>query len=510
MIVVAGVEGRLSLLNELAAQHRTRAIIHTGNFGFYDRDSVTGLSLANLRLVLARRGEAVSPTVDNDDESTLRAMAAHNVTLLSELPLFVAGERRLDIPLYVIWGPQEDVAVIEKFRKGIYHVPNLYIVDHRTSYAISTDHLTLRLFGLGGTFNYHRLFDVGRGSDTVSGGEGSTWANLIQMGELLDMADRYASPSERDQSSEVRLFLCQNNPAREPLAHLLATELRADFVVSFQGESARSCSLFEDGTVYSAASLRAFLRPCREDLKSMWDQIYFACSDRFTEGQLRAAKRMVQVLSRPDTADMMGSSSNLMHISLPPCHQGQVELSLSDTGSLALHMHSNSVISKKARGHVASISNDQRVPAATLAETVASDVPEVSPAPNTSSTSRKAASSSSDFKLPSATSSVPVFYEDRRPGRVAGRGKADRPSPLELYMSNLPRNITGRQIDEQMLAPYDIQEILFTHHRPDVALVRFKSEKEIERVMRQLQHFTLRGHQVRISREDPDHIDDVM
>lgn len=528
VILVAGVDGQLSTFNELAAQHRARAIIHTGNFGFYDKDSVAGLSLANLRLVLARRGETISVPLDagQDDEQTLRTRVAQNVTLLSELPLFIAGERRLDVPLYVIWGHQEDVAVIEKFRKGIYHVPNLYIIDHRTSYVISTDHLTLRLFGLGGTFNYHRLFDVGRGSDAVSGGEGSTWANLIQMGELLDMADRYNDgPSERDQSSEVRLFLCQNNPVKEPLAHLLATELRTDFVISFQGEGARSCSLFEDATVYSVASLRAFLRPCREDLKSMWDQVYFACSDRFTEGQLKAAKRMVEVLSRSDPTDTINSGPNLMHISLPPCPRGQVKLSLSDDGNLALQAHSNGVISRKVIPPnittsandgsneklleikipaASSVICDQQVPVVMATDTMSPNDVTRAPSNPPLSASRKATGSSSDFRLPSATSSVPAFYEDRRPGRVTGRGKVDHSSSLELYISNLPRNITGRQIDEKMLAPYDIQEILFTHRRPDVALVRFKSEKETERALRQLQHFTLRGHQVRISREDPD------
>lgn len=156
--------------------------------------------------------------VQVSDEEVLEQVQQER--LLSELPDFICGSKRLDVPIYVVWGQYEDIDVIEKFRKGVYHVPNLYILDHRNSYAISTGTVSLRLFGLGGSFAYSRLFDVGEGSDVVSGGQGKAWVNMVQIGELIELADRYDNPQE------IRALVTNAPPGKEPLAQLIASYLK--------------------------------------------------------------------------------------------------------------------------------------------------------------------------------------------------------------------------------------------------------------------------------------------
>jgi hypothetical protein len=41
---VAEIRGKLSHLNELAKEHNASCIIHTGNFGFFDSDSIRRIS----------------------------------------------------------------------------------------------------------------------------------------------------------------------------------------------------------------------------------------------------------------------------------------------------------------------------------------------------------------------------------------------------------------------------------------------------------------------------------
>jgi hypothetical protein len=83
--------------------------------------------------------------------------------LLSEFPLFRDGKKKLDVPLYTVWGACEDVVVLEKFRTGEYKVHNLNILDEANTYVIDIGGVSLRLFGLGGAVVHHKLFDNGEG-----------------------------------------------------------------------------------------------------------------------------------------------------------------------------------------------------------------------------------------------------------------------------------------------------------------------------------------------------------
>lgn len=145
---------------------------------------------------------------------------------LSELPSFLNKTYSLDVPVYTVWGACEDVRVLEKFRSGEYKVEKLHIIDEASSRLLDVGGVKLRLFGLGGAVVMHKLFDNGEGRTTIAGGQGTMWTTLLQMGELVDTANRVYDPTE------TRIFVTHASPAREGLLNQLSVALKADFSIS--------------------------------------------------------------------------------------------------------------------------------------------------------------------------------------------------------------------------------------------------------------------------------------
>ena len=145
---------------------------------------------------------------------------------LSELPLLTSKKVNLEVPVYTVWGACEDVRVLEKFRAGEYKVHNLHIIDESSSRLLDVGGVKLRILGLGGAVVMHKLFDNGEGKTTIAGGQGTMWTTLLQMGELVDTANRVYDPAE------TRVFLTHASPAREGLLNQLSVTLKADFSVS--------------------------------------------------------------------------------------------------------------------------------------------------------------------------------------------------------------------------------------------------------------------------------------
>lgn len=145
---------------------------------------------------------------------------------LSELPMLLDKRITLDVPVYTVWGACEDVRVLEKFRSGEYKVDKLHIIDEANSRLLDIGGVKLRLLGLGGAVVMHKLFDNGEGKTTIAGGQGTMWTTLLQMGELIDTANRVYDPSE------TRVFITHASPAREGMLNQLSVTLKADFSIS--------------------------------------------------------------------------------------------------------------------------------------------------------------------------------------------------------------------------------------------------------------------------------------
>jgi hypothetical protein len=76
---------------------------------------------------------------------------------LSQLGLLLSGDIKFSCPVYTVYGPVEDVRVLEKFRTGEYEVDNLFILDEALTRSLEVGGIKLRLFGLGGGVQMHKM-----------------------------------------------------------------------------------------------------------------------------------------------------------------------------------------------------------------------------------------------------------------------------------------------------------------------------------------------------------------
>ncbi|KAI9759569.1 MAG: hypothetical protein M4579_002235 [Chaenotheca gracillima] len=231
VLCVADVRGNLRSLNELAKQARADHIIHTGDFGFYDDTSLERIADKTLKHVAQYSpllSEHMKKTIQSSgpQQPPLKQRFSPDQVPLSELASFLNNTFTLDVPVYTVWGACEDVRVLEKFRSGEYKVKNLHIIDEANSRLLDVGGVKLRLLGLGGAVVMHKLFDNGDGKTTIAGGQGTMWTTLLQMGELVDTANRVYDPTE------TRVFVTHASPAREGLLNQLSVTLKADFSIS--------------------------------------------------------------------------------------------------------------------------------------------------------------------------------------------------------------------------------------------------------------------------------------
>lgn len=156
----------------------------------------------------------------------IKATFSQDQLPLSELPQLLNKTFTLDVPVYTVWGACEDVRVLERFRSGEYKVENLHIIDEVNSRLLEVGGVKLRLLGLGGAVVIHKLFDNGEGKTYIAGGQGTMWTTLLQIGALIDTANRVYDPSE------TRIFLTHASPARDGILNQLSVTLKADFSIS--------------------------------------------------------------------------------------------------------------------------------------------------------------------------------------------------------------------------------------------------------------------------------------
>ncbi|KAI9663576.1 MAG: hypothetical protein M1829_006035 [Trizodia sp. TS-e1964] len=231
VLCVADVRGNLRSINDLAKQARADYVIHTGDFGFYDDSSLDRIADKTLKHV-AQYSPLLSGQIkaaimsSTPGQPPVKQRIPPDQLTLSELPQFLNKSYTLDVPVYTVWGACEDVRVLEKFRSKEYNVPNLHIIDEANSRLLDVGGVKLRLLGLGGAVVMHKLFDNGEGKTTIAGGQGTMWTTLLQMGELVDTANRVYDPTE------TRVFVTHASPAREGLLNQLSVTLKSDFSIS--------------------------------------------------------------------------------------------------------------------------------------------------------------------------------------------------------------------------------------------------------------------------------------
>ncbi|KAF2209393.1 hypothetical protein CERZMDRAFT_122184 [Cercospora zeae-maydis SCOH1-5] len=271
VLCIADVRGNLRQLNELAHNAKADYIIHTGDFGFYDDTSLDRIAEKTLKHV-AQYSPLLSEQIKADiarigTQQSIKERFQREHLPLSELPHFLNKTYRLDVPVFTVWGACEDVSVLEKLRSQEYKIENLHVIDESHSRLLDVGGVKLRLLGLGGAVVMHKLFDNGEGRTTIAGGQGTMWTTLLQMGELIDTANRVYDPTE------TRVLVTHASPAREGLLNQLSVALKADFSIS-AGLHFRYGSSYNEFSVNpSLDHYRGKLSASRASFNDVWETV---------------------------------------------------------------------------------------------------------------------------------------------------------------------------------------------------------------------------------------------
>ncbi|KAF9981712.1 hypothetical protein BGZ65_003649 [Modicella reniformis] len=345
VLCVADLRGNISHLNELVDQTGAKLIIHCGDFGFYERDSLNRISDRTLKHLVqystlippALRTRLLQATVTPDSLRSQIKTSSTNV--LSELPLYLVGQKTLKVPVYTVWGACEDVSVLEKFRSGEYSINNLHIIDESATVVIDIGGVKLRLFGLGGAIAHHKLFDIGEGTSTIAGGSGTMWTTALQIGQLVDTAQKVFD------ATETRILISHASPGREGILAQLALVLKADFTISAGLHFRYGISYNEFGVQGDQELYKNKLLNSQKNFMDIWEGVKSHIETNISDEQkvllencLSVVNRLPAVNSVPNDKDE-AAFKNLWNFNLPDAATGLLILDINQ-GKIATESRS--------------------------------------------------------------------------------------------------------------------------------------------------------------------------
>lgn len=253
LAAVSDIQGNWGSLEKIANSQGADVIIHTGNFGFWNPETLERtMDLNYLKQIVAFL--AVLPrnlieqlndlSLINGSSSTGNAEAnceksplegfqqvLRESNMFSQMEDYLSGTKQLPCPVYTIVGPLDDPAVVEKFLSGEYSVPNLFLVDHKRVHTIPTvgGGPSIRVYGIGGNLKVHSLFDSGSLDGDLCGRTGDLWITLPQLTELYLNAQKHAKELG---APAINIFLSHLPVVKTPLLEHLAIITGADITVS--------------------------------------------------------------------------------------------------------------------------------------------------------------------------------------------------------------------------------------------------------------------------------------
>lgn len=224
LLLISDTHGHLDIIERLAKEARADAVLHAGDFGFYDRESVERIGTRELflRVVHSNLPTEKKKRAKKLKSEDLREFVRQELPL-SDLAEWLPAGRGFSLPTFGVWGNHEDGVVVASLLAGHQHIPNLTLLG-------TAKHGPFRFFGLGGNL----LRDWLAEDVPLDGGRGKIRATARNITELLDSA----SPRE---PGEVRVLVTHVSPGKEPLVALLASALDVDLTVSGHMGSPYGC-----------------------------------------------------------------------------------------------------------------------------------------------------------------------------------------------------------------------------------------------------------------------------
>lgn len=295
ILCVADIRGHFSSLNDLVRGENAKAVIHTGDFGLFEASSIERIhdrTLRHLVMYSPLIPSAQRNLLLSSDNTPAAIRNTVNINMLSEFPLLLSGQIKLQVPVFTVAGACEDILLLEKLRTGTYDIENLHLIDEATTRCLDIGGIKLRLLGLGGAFVPHKMFDNGEGSATIAGGNGTIWTTALQIGELVDTAQRVYDPTE------TRLLITHASPGREGVIASLALVLKADLSIS-AGLHFRYASSWNEFSVQGDYDgFRSKLRNGKDNFYRVWDSVKSQVDAVIDEHQRTYLDKALSVVDR--------------------------------------------------------------------------------------------------------------------------------------------------------------------------------------------------------------------
>ncbi|WVF66621.1 hypothetical protein IAT40_001361 [Kwoniella sp. CBS 6097] len=330
ILCVADIRGDYHELNRLIREHEATAVIHTGDFGFMTPESIDRMGDKILRHLIqysplispATRTQLLAIPPSPERGALVEQLNASSVHFpLSQFPHLLSGAINFPVPVFTVWGLIEDVRVLEKFRTGEYEVQNLSIIDETTTKLVEIGGLKLRLLGLGGTVAPHKMCE---GFATIAGGQGTMWTTALQMGELIDTAQRVYD------DQETRLFISSAPMSRTGILSLIANELKADLSIS-GGLHFRYPVSFNEFSIHSDyESYRNKLTIASNTFNNVYDTVKDKVDSSLNDQQQALLKKIVNITSKIPQQDDT-TWTNTWHWVLSDASCGHMLLSITDS-----------------------------------------------------------------------------------------------------------------------------------------------------------------------------------
>ena len=317
-LLLSDTHGKLASIDALAAEVRADAVIHAGDFGFFDEGSADRLSDRELRL------QVVHSDLSQTEKDRILALSRNGMIeavrehhLLGGFQSLLDGTESLHVPVYAVWGNHEDIHVVEKLDRGEIVLKNLHILDHRRGYRVGPAFV----YGLGGNL----LPGSKMLQRPLSGGAGKIWSTLAQYRELVELAD------EAGQAPGPRIFVSHVSPGKEPFVELVAVRTRADLTVSGH-MGAPNCMVWNPFAV----------RGCEEAEKRLKDGLAAvdrACRSAASSKDAWVAETLAWLGSGLKNSQDLGGGAGeprwyrrMTHVNLPDAHAGHAVLDVGETG----------------------------------------------------------------------------------------------------------------------------------------------------------------------------------
>ncbi|RCK67637.1 Uncharacterized protein C16H5.12c [Candida viswanathii] len=250
ILTLSDIQGNFDVLTKLYHEYQPiDLIIHTGNFGFWDLNTiheykelnyfkqiVAFLEVLETELIEQLNNlSKISNSGNADEISIFKTKLLSSTSSISQFQQYVNGEKSFPCPVYTIFGPLDDPKIIDKLQTKQVVIPNLHLIDHKNNYEIKTaaNVPNIKLYGLGGTLKIHSLFDNGNLNYLgISGKLGELWISLLQIAELYISVTNSKNFADTTKNSTINIFVSHIPVVKAPLLEHLAIITHADFTIS--------------------------------------------------------------------------------------------------------------------------------------------------------------------------------------------------------------------------------------------------------------------------------------